>query len=592
MKQQEDDVESAARLLSKDSAPSNEEFEFDDSDDSHNWSTQHTQTKSKSQHSQYWPTLPPLPKWLPVRHLNPRYIIFAVAVSLIVTVFVFNPYGPSAPTQHQSEIHLSPTSTKPAAADATATSTATSLPPAKPSPTKVQPGKEKYKPYRRPKPASNERFCTNWPVDQDGQYQLDAGERTNRFTQDSIAPRGGWQKPEGLKVVAMVFFGRKRYVDILDCYLRKNLVSNGGYLDEVWFMAHTQDEDDIAWVEGLVLENPDYKIVGQGKCEQEKYKCLWEYAIEDKTIYIKIDDDIIYIHPDAIPQLVHSRIAVPHPFAISANLVNSPLTGMEQYHFGAIHAFVPDPSNKPSGYPAETWRPSEIKTLPPKAWKDLASKDSHAIMYPDAPYRGHPFLLISEDHHDLLQTPIGRYDQDPGGDFIAFSPMWRSWAMAAQQQYSLFHNIEKNLMHRYFFGQPPIYPADAKGPNPKKVLPPNPEGPGGEQIYDPQYRRYNLNFCAVWGSDVKSELPIGDDDEDEMTNKIPKRIGRPFVIDTRSVVAHFSFFTQAENMTQTDLLDRYRAFANEAVCEPTNLKKPWDLMCPDMKKEGGLGIFG
>ncbi|OTA62769.1 hypothetical protein K449DRAFT_433684 [Hypoxylon sp. EC38] len=32
--------------------------------------------------------------------------------------------------------------------------------------------------------------------------------------------------------------GRKRNVDILDCYLRQNLVSNGGYLDEVSLCAH------------------------------------------------------------------------------------------------------------------------------------------------------------------------------------------------------------------------------------------------------------------------------------------------------------------------------------------------------------------
>jgi hypothetical protein len=41
-------------------------------------------------------------------------------------------------------------------------------------------------------------------------------------------PGGSWPV-----VKAMVFFGRKRYIEILDCYLQRNLVSNGGILSEV-----------------------------------------------------------------------------------------------------------------------------------------------------------------------------------------------------------------------------------------------------------------------------------------------------------------------------------------------------------------------
>jgi hypothetical protein len=29
-----------------------------------------------------------------------------------------------------------------------------------------------------------------------------------------------WEKPEGMKVIALVFYGRRRYVEILDCYLK------------------------------------------------------------------------------------------------------------------------------------------------------------------------------------------------------------------------------------------------------------------------------------------------------------------------------------------------------------------------------------
>ncbi|KAI2634486.1 hypothetical protein GGS21DRAFT_518059 [Xylaria nigripes] len=443
-----------------------------------------------------------------------------------------------------------------------------------------------------PAPAADSEFCTTWPVDKYGKYDVSPLERVNRVQLDSIAPPGGWRKPEGLKIVAMVFFGRKRYVDILDCYLQQNLASNGGYLDEVWFMVHTDVEDDIAWLNDLVKRTPGYQVVDPEDCNRNdrNYGCLWEYAVEDHTMYIKLDDDIVYIHHDAIPQLVHTRLAVPHAFAVSAQLVNSPITGMEQFHHNAIYPFVPDPKKKPKHRASETWRLSGLDKYPAGKMDTLKTRNDYSIMFPDVPYSGHPFVLLSEDNFDLLHTSMGRYDQHPGKDFIAFSPVWKSWAMAAQQQYSLLYNLEKNQLSRYFFGQPARYPANAKGPDPNTtVAAPHVDGQpvlGGEQVFDTQFRRYNLNFCAVWGSDIKEHLPMNHDDEDAITQLIPKQTGRPFIIDTRAVVGHFSFYTQIEQIRQTDLLDRWRAFANEAVCAATNLKSPWDLRCPKFQDLG------
>ncbi|KAI1630753.1 hypothetical protein F4809DRAFT_242247 [Biscogniauxia mediterranea] len=596
MRQRDEGFESSSQLLSKEIASSAEGSDYHDPEAGNRF-TQYIRPRR----DRIWQRISPIliSNWSYVPNINKRYLIFSIVVSLIVTAFIFNPYVP----QNQDELHVAPVS-RPGL------------------PSIPRPNKENYTAYERPKPKADEQFCTTWPVDKNGNYEFSSEEPANNVTLDSLAPEGGWKKPEGVRVVAMVFYGRKRYVDILDCYLRQNLASSGGYLDEVWFMAHTQNEDDTAWVEDLVLKEPDYKIIGQHECENQSYSCLWNFATADNTIYIKIDDDIIFIHPDAISQLVHTRLAVPHPYAISANLVNSPMSGMEHYHFGAIHAFVPDPRSKPARPASETWRPSELGSLPPDRRAALAAADSDSIIYPPtSPYRGHGFVLVSEEDggHDLLDTAMGRYDQAPGGDFIAFSPPWKSWVIAAQQHYSLLRNLETNQVQRYFFGRPAAYPGTAKGPDGNKTVSyfssssssssstsPTPSastsslgrpaggGGGGEQVYDTGFRRYNLNFCAVWGADVAAHLPIADDDEADMTDAIPKRTGRPFAIDTRAVVAHFSFATQAEGMARTDLLDRWRAYANEAVCRGSwrsgdgdgdgdgdGRRKPWDLRCPD-----------
>ncbi|XDG00560.1 hypothetical protein ABKA04_000175 [Annulohypoxylon sp. FPYF3050] len=434
---------------------------------------------------------------------------------------------------------------------------------------------------------------------------------------DTFAPISGWQKPRGFKIVAVVFYGRKQNVDILDCYLQENLVSRGGYLDDVWFMVHTKKAEDIAWLNEFVKKSPYYKQKGLGSCgEEEANACVWDYLVDENTLYIKMDDDILYIHHDTIPQLVHTRLAQPHPYAISAQLVNSPITSLQQYHYGAIHPFLPDPSPKPPYRTCTTpWRPSHFPLYP---------STSHLPTNPlslTPPYPGHPWLLLTNSTQAtslLKHTPVGHWSTYPGSSPLSSSPGITSWAAAAQQQYSLLYNLELNQMHVYHFGRPltwdvrdasddgwhSYYSVDGHyhghqhhhyGPAP--VFPPGAggantdtgdryEGPGGEQLYDTQYERAGLGFVAIWGRDVKVALPLplGDDgnDEEALTVTVPLRLNRPFVIDTRAVVSHLSFREQAAGIAETDLMDRFRAFANEGVCLAGNEKKGWDKTCEDV----------
>ncbi|KAK3077808.1 hypothetical protein LTS18_009203, partial [Coniosporium uncinatum] len=100
-------------------------------------------------------------------------------------------------------------------------------------------------------------YCTTWPVDEDGKYKPQRN-HVDKIKYDSIAPKGGWKKPTGFKIIAMVFYGRRRFIDILDCYLQRNLASNGGYVDEVWYMAHTTKEEDVSWLSSFVQKTEEY----------------------------------------------------------------------------------------------------------------------------------------------------------------------------------------------------------------------------------------------------------------------------------------------------------------------------------------------
>lgn len=102
-----------------------------------------------------------------------------------------------------------------------------------------------------------------------------------------------FSKPKGVKVIALIFYGRPETVSILDCYLKQNLVSNGGYLDEVHWGVNTDDPPRLAYLDSLVKTSKSYvkvKLPGLG------FDSIWATAVKRGNIYIKIDDDVVGLH--------------------------------------------------------------------------------------------------------------------------------------------------------------------------------------------------------------------------------------------------------------------------------------------------------
>ena len=304
-------------------------------------------------------------------------------------------------------------------------------------------------------------------------------------------------------------------------------------------MANTDKQHDLSYLDTLVNTTDSYQAY---HLKHLGFQSIWEHAVDNNTLYIKIDDDMIYIHEDAIPRLVQSRIAHPSAFDIAANIVNSPLTNWFHARTGAVLPYLPEPT-PPQNHTIQnlTWRASSLPSYSTPVdiiydfgvLRDGLSLPS--IGEPGAPtYKNHRWLPLPPSPQNLQKTPIAH------SAYNAFGLAWTSWAIAAQQHYSLLSNIENNHMHKYHFG-------DSDG------------------MWDMQYDRYNLNFVAIWGRDVRASLPIKDD-EQELTSDIPRLLGRPLLVDTRAVVGHFSFGPQKEGMRETDLLARYEALAEERVC--------------------------
>jgi hypothetical protein len=102
-----------------------------------------------------------------------------------------------------------------------------------------------------------------------------------------------WQRPAGLnKIVGLVFYGRPATVSILDCYLKRNLVKNGGMLDEVVWIVRTNNTEHLAWLEVLLQTEEAYTKWNVTYTKNNDYRTAYD-RIENGTMYVKMDDDIV-----------------------------------------------------------------------------------------------------------------------------------------------------------------------------------------------------------------------------------------------------------------------------------------------------------
>ena len=85
-------------------------------------------------------------------------------------------------------------------------------------------------------------------------------------------------------------------------WFQQNLKANGGPLDEVIFLARTDNVDDLMYLDTLVETSLGYsrRNLTEDNHEASKvtYGQTWD-VVERGTLYIKIDDDIVSAGPSA-----------------------------------------------------------------------------------------------------------------------------------------------------------------------------------------------------------------------------------------------------------------------------------------------------
>ena len=137
---------------------------------------------------------------------------------------------------------------------------------------------------------------------------------------------------DNYRVIVCTPAGRKEYLSILLRYILANL----WIVDEwhLWF--NTTKTSDVEYINELEQKYPFVSII---RCcnpaiDPQGREVIESWATEHQTkfyllpndsdtIYIKMDDDIVFVASDCIKNLVDCKIRTPQKYVVSANVINN-----------------------------------------------------------------------------------------------------------------------------------------------------------------------------------------------------------------------------------------------------------------------------
>ena len=283
---------------------------------------------------------------------------------------------------------------------------------------------------------------------------------------------------------------------------QRNLVDNGGWFDEIHWVRNTEDQEDLAYLQEILDSSPRYKMIdlSQEGVGFAGYNNAFGH-LERGKLYVKIDDDVVWMADDTIPRLVTTKISHPDYLIVSANIINSPLMGWIHYHMGALHPYFPEyngvsdsPSSDNSGLSSPPARKSWKYTNYP-FWE--GPDDWVFELDQKPPYNGHRWLRL-EDDTEIHRTPVSKIEYATWGTGLS------SWAIAAQEHYSLLENLLQHRLDRY----------------------------KSKRVWLADYERLSINLIIFWADEVLDNLPMDTVDEEWLTKVLPQRLGKSVAVES------------------------------------------------------------
>jgi hypothetical protein len=146
------------------------------------------------------------------------------------------------------------------------------------------------------------------------------------------------------RVVAFTPYGRERTVSILYPYLRRE--QEQGVLDEwmLWMNTDADQESDRAYARALAGRHPWIKIVERPANDEYHFhkqmytRLFYVHCTDPDAVYLRFDDDIVYVHDLAVRRMVEQKAARPDTLGLFPIIINNAICSWHLQQRGAIPA--------------------------------------------------------------------------------------------------------------------------------------------------------------------------------------------------------------------------------------------------------------
>lgn len=199
----------------------------------------------------------------------------------------------------------------------------------------------------------------------------------------------------GHDVITWTPYGRRNTVSVLLPYMRRD--HEQGLIDEWWLCLNTDPDQvgDLRYAYELAREYPWIRTLDRPRQlprltpKQRNTGYFYRYMTDPKTVFVRFDDDIVYVHPDALPNLVATRIVMhPSTLAAFAEIWNNAIVAW----FAQQHGIIPTSYGKvgaPYCMDPVGWADGDFAVKIHRQFLDLAERspaDLEALyLYQDIP---------------------------------------------------------------------------------------------------------------------------------------------------------------------------------------------------------------
>lgn len=136
----------------------------------------------------------------------------------------------------------------------------------------------------------------------------------------------------GMKLVCVTPAGRRRYMRLLVPY-----VLSFSDLDRYDIWVNTPDPGDLAFLEEVAqIDRRIHLVKVPGEPGAALIRRFWPHAADPDTVYIRLDDDVVWLDPGFFETLLACRFARSEDFMIAPLVINNALSSFLLQTFGKI----------------------------------------------------------------------------------------------------------------------------------------------------------------------------------------------------------------------------------------------------------------